>query len=147
MLASDVKVLQGMPMFRDVEPAKLKLIALASERANYRPGDRLLSAGGRADSVFVILEGSANVLIGEGAAEISVAKVGLGDVVGEIGVVLDRPYSGTIVAETQLAALRIDKRTFLDLLAQVPQFSLAVIRELANRLLATNERFAKAVAK
>jgi CRP-like cAMP-binding protein len=147
MLSSDVKVLQGMPMFQNVEPAKLKLIALASERANYRPGERLLTAGGRAESVFVILEGRADVLIGEGGSEIKVAKVGLGEVVGEIGVVLDQPYAATIVAETPLAALRIDKRTFLDLLAQVPQFSLAVIRELASRLLATNERFAKAVAK
>jgi CRP-like cAMP-binding protein len=147
MLVNDVKFLQNTPMFRDIDTAKLKLIALASERANYRPGERLMTEGARADSVFVILEGTASVLRNEAGMNVAIATVGLGEVVGEIGVVLDRPYSGTIVAETALTALRIDKRTFLDLLSQVPQFSLAVIRELANRLLATSGAYAKAIAK
>ncbi len=70
-----------------------------------------------------------------------------GSVVGDMGVVLDRPYSGTIVAATPVVALKIDKRTFLELLAQIPQFSLAVIRELASRLLATSDSYIKAVSR
>jgi CRP-like cAMP-binding protein len=147
MLSSDVSSLQRIPMFRDVEASKLKLIALASQRANYRVGDRLLTEGDRADSVFVILEGTAGVLRQESGTDVRIAEVGAGSVVGEMGVVLDKPYSGTIVAETPMTALRIDKRTFLDLLAQVPQLSLAVIRELASRLLETSSAYVKALTK
>jgi CRP-like cAMP-binding protein len=145
MLSSDVSSLQQIPMFRDIEGARLKLIALASERFNYRAGDLLLREGDRADGVFVILDGKARVVVG--AAEVRVAEVGAGAVVGEMGVVLDRPYSGTIIAETPLTALRIEKRTFLDLLAKVPQFSLAMIRELASRLIETNTLYAQAVKR
>ena len=147
MLASDVTSLQRIPMFKDVDPAKLKLIVLASQRASYRIGDRLLTEGERADTVFIILEGKANVMRNDGTADVQIAQVESGAVVGEMGVVLDKPYSGTIIAETPVTALRIDKRTFMDLLTQVPQLSLALIRELANRLLETSNLYVKALSR
>jgi CRP-like cAMP-binding protein len=147
MLASDVTSLQRIPMFKDVDTAKLKLIVLASQRASYRIGDRLLTEGERADTVFIILEGKANVMRNDGNGDVQIAQVESGAVVGEMGVVLDKPYSGTIIAETPVTVLRIDKRTFLDLLTQVPQFSLALIRELANRLLETSNLYVKALSR
>ncbi len=147
MLANDVTSLQRIPMFKDVDTAKLKLIVLASQRANYRIGDRLLKEGERADTVFIILEGKANVMRNDGNGDVQIAQVESGAVVGEMGVVLDKPYSGTIIAETAVTVLRIDKRTFLDLLTQVPQFSLALIRELANRLLETSNLYVKALSR
>jgi CRP-like cAMP-binding protein len=147
MLSSEVSSLQRIPMFRDLDAAKLKLIALASQRTNYRAGDRLLRQGDRADTVFVILEGKARIFHHEDGDDVEIANVESGAVLGEMGVVLDKPYSGTIVAETPVVALRIDKRTFLDLLTQVPQFSLSLIRELSTRLLDINSRYVIAVSK
>jgi CRP-like cAMP-binding protein len=147
MLANDVSSLQRIPMFRDVDTAKLKLIVLAGQRANYRVGDQLLKEGDRADTVFIILDGKARVLRSDGASDVQIAEVETGAVVGEMGVVLDRPYSGTIIAETPVTALRIDKRTFLDLLTQIPQLSMALIRELATRLLETSSLYVKALSR
>jgi CRP-like cAMP-binding protein len=147
MLSSDIGSLQRIPLFRDIDQAKLKLIALASERTNYRAGDQLLRQGDRAETVFVILEGKARVLRNEDGTDVKIAELGDGAVVGEMGVVLDKPYSSTIVADTPIVALRIDKRTFQDLLAQVPQFSLALIRELASRLLETSGLYVKALTR
>jgi CRP-like cAMP-binding protein len=147
MLSNEVNFLRQVPMFRELEPAKLKLIALASQRTSYRAGDKLLKEGERAETVFIIMEGKAIVTRHDGGEEVTIAEVTSGSVVGEMGVVLDRPSSGTIVASTPLTALRIDKRTFLDLLTQVPQFSLALIRELAQRLLDTSNLYVKALSK
>lgn len=147
MLSNDVSSLQQIPLFRDLETAKIKLILLAGQRVNYRVGDQLLKEGDRADTVFIILEGKAKVLRMDGGNHVHVAEVETGAVVGEMGVVLDRPYSGTIIAETPVTALRIDKRTFLDLLAQVPQLSMALIRELAARLLETSNLYVKALSR
>jgi CRP/FNR family transcriptional regulator, cyclic AMP receptor protein len=147
MLSHEVSSLQKIPMFQEVDIAKLKLIALASQRTNYRSGDQLLKEGDRADTVFIILDGKAKVLRGEGEGRIEIATVESGAVVGEMGVVLDRPYSGTIVADTPVTALRIDKRTFLDLLNKVPQLSMALIRELASRVLATSDLYVKAMSR
>lgn len=147
MLSNDVSSLRQIPLFRDLETPKIKLILLAGQRVNYRVGDQLLKEGDRADTVFIILEGKAKVLRMDGGNHVRVAEVETGAVVGEMGVVLDRPYSGTIIAETPVTALRIDKRTFLDLLAQVPQLSMALIRELAARLLETSNLYVKALSR
>ena len=45
-----------------------------------------------------------------------------------------RPIASAIMAAEPTTALRIDKRVFLELLAQFPQMSLAIMRELAKRL-------------
>jgi CRP-like cAMP-binding protein len=147
MLTSDVSSLQRIAMFRDVDAAKLKLIAMASQRTTYRIGDKLFSEGASSDAVFIILDGRATVMRSDGNGDVVVARVEEGALVGEIGLVLDKPYLGTVVAETSVIALRIDKRTFFDLLHQVPQFSMALIRELAGRLLDTSDLYVKALAR
>ena len=50
----------------------------------------------------------------------------------------ERRIDYTITAAEPTTALRIDKRVFLELLAQFPQMALAVMRELAQRLERTN---------
>jgi CRP-like cAMP-binding protein len=55
-----------------------------------------------------------------------------------MGILSDTPRSATITAAEPTTALRIDKRVFLELLAQFPQMALAVMRELAQRLERTN---------
>jgi CRP-like cAMP-binding protein len=59
-----------------------------------------------------------------------------------MGILSDTPRSATIEAAAATTALRIDKRVFLELLAQFPQMALAVMRELANRLERTNAQLA-----
>ena len=74
--------------------------------------------------------------------EIKVAELGQNALVGEMGILADNPRSATIMAAQPTTALRIDKRVFLELLAQFPQMSLAVMRELASRPERTNAQLA-----
>ena len=58
---NDCQALQQTLIFRDVDPAKLKLIAVASHRVEHGTGEVLLREGEAAAGVFVILEGTADV--------------------------------------------------------------------------------------
>jgi CRP-like cAMP-binding protein len=60
-----------------------------------------------------------------------------------MGILSDSPRSATVVAREPTTALRIDKRVFLELLAQFPQMALAVMREIASRLERTNAQLAR----
>ena len=80
--------------------------------------------------------------LGTPGGEIKVAELGQNALVGEMGILADNPRSATIVAAQPTTALRIDKRVFLELLAQFPQMALAVMRELATRLERTNAQLA-----
>lgn len=137
-LETEVQSLRQVPMFRDVDPARLKLLAFTSERVQFAEGQRFFSQGDPSDAAYVILDGRANVLLNTPGGEIQVAELGSNALVGEMGILSDTPRSATIMAAEPTTALRIDKRVFLELLAQFPQMSLAIMRELAKRLERTN---------
>jgi CRP/FNR family transcriptional regulator, cyclic AMP receptor protein len=146
VFSHEVASLQRTAMFREVEIGKLKLIAMAGQTLHYAKGDVILRQGERASMVCVLMQGEADVMRETDGKQVRLTTVGAGDLVGEIGVVLDQPYSGTIIATSPVIALQIDKVTFLDLLKQVPQLSMAVIRELSRRVVAASDRYVKAVS-
>ena len=143
-LETEVQSLRQVPMFRDVDPARLKLLAFTSERVQFAPGQRFFQQGDPADAAYVILEGRADVLLRTPGGEIKVAELGRTALVGEMGILGDQPRSATIAAADATVALRIDKRVFLELLMQFPQISIAVMREIAGRLERTNAQLAAA---
>ncbi|TDR93980.1 cyclic nucleotide-binding domain-containing protein [Enterovirga rhinocerotis] len=137
-LETEVQSLRQVPMFRGIEPSRLKLLAFTSERIRFTAGQTFFSQGDAADAAYVILDGRADVLLDAAGGQFKVAELGRNALVGEMGILSETPRSATVVAVEQTIALRIDKRVFLDLLTQFPQMSIAVMRELASRLERTN---------
>ncbi|HVL72445.1 MAG TPA: Crp/Fnr family transcriptional regulator [Beijerinckiaceae bacterium] len=143
-LDSEVHSLRQVPMFRDIDPARLKLLAFTSERVRFAPGQRFFVQGDAPDAAYVILEGAADVVLDTPGGAVKVAELGASALVGEMGILCDSARTATVVASAATTALRIDKRVFLELLTQFPQMSLAVMRELAKRLERTNAQLADA---
>jgi CRP-like cAMP-binding protein len=145
-LDTEVQSLRQIPMFRDIDPSRLKLLAFTSERIHYRDGQLFFSAGDAADAAYVILEGCAEVIVENAGGRVKVAELGRNALVGEMGILSDAPRSATVVATERVTALRIDKSVFLELLAQFPQMAIAVMRELASRLERTNAQLVSRAA-
>jgi len=141
-LESEVQSLREVPMFRGVEGARLKLLAFASERVSYAAGQVLFSQGDPSDAAYVILEGSANVVIDTPTGSLKVAELGRNAIVGEMGVISDAPRSATVVANKDLVALRVGKDVFLGMIKEFPQVSIGIMRELARRLERTDAKLA-----
>ncbi|AWN44174.1 Crp/Fnr family transcriptional regulator [Methylobacterium durans] len=142
-LDAEVLSLRQVPLFREVEPARLKLLAFTSERVHFEPGQRFFSQGDVADAAYLILEGSAAVSIEGAQGPFRLALLTENALVGEMGILADQPRSATVTAETATTALRVDRGVFLELLSQFPQISIAVMRELALRLEQTNQALAQ----
>jgi CRP-like cAMP-binding protein len=123
-----------VPMFKAIDPSRLKLLAFTSERIHYRTGQHFFDQGDVADAAYVILDGRAEVLIDHDGDRVKVADLGRNALVGEMAILSDSARSATVVAAEPVSALRIDKSVFLELLSQFPQMSIAVMRELAVRL-------------
>lgn len=132
MLASEVKTLQRIAMFRDVEPAKLKLLAFTGERMTYQPGEKIFEEGDASDAVYAIVDGQVEVTRVDGGKIVPVGTLGSGSIVGEIGVMCDHDRIVTAMAKTRTCALRMPRQVFIDLMRESPQFALAVNRWLAN---------------
>ena len=140
------ELLKGVPIFSKVEPAKLKLLAFTSERVNFTAGQEICHQGDPGDTMYVILGGTADVLIDTPSGQIAVAEMKRNSFFGEIAILCDVPRTATIKAKEPLSTLKITKDMFYRLVAEFPQMAVEVMRELARRLEDTNEKLLVATA-
>ena len=136
-LEHEVDLLRKIPIFAKIEPAKLKLLAFTSERISFDEGQTLFFQGDGSDAAYVIIQGSADVLVNTPNGELSVAKLEKNALVGEIGIFCDVPRTATVRALTGIDTLRIEKRNFFQLLHEFPEMGAEIVRELASRLAQT----------
>jgi CRP-like cAMP-binding protein len=134
LLNDEVNMLKQVPLLAGIAAAKLKLLALTSERLTYRRGEVLFRQGEVGDAAFVILQGRAHVLVESPAGEIKVAELSENSVVGEISIICNVARTATVRAESQVEVLRITKEHFMRLLTDFPEVTLEIVRVLAQRL-------------
>ena len=139
-LNEEVELLRNIPMFANIEPSKLKLLAFTSERMTFKEGDVLFRQGEPGDSAYVIIGGEADVIVDTPKGPLTVAKLKRNDIVGEIAILCDVPRTATIKAASKLEAMVIAKDLFFRLVMEFPQMAVEIMRELARRLDATNRK-------
>ena len=144
-LQEEVELLRRIPLFAKIEAAKLKLLAFTSERLTYQAGDTLFEQGAVGDSAYVIIAGSAEVLMDAPGGQIAVATIDQHQIVGEIAILCDVPRTATIRATGDVVALRISKDHFFRLIEEFPEMAVEIMRELAQRLEATTLRLREAL--
>ena len=145
-IVEDVELLRRIPLFANMDPSKLKLLAFASERLTFEAKQELFHQGDAADAAYILLEGAADVTVDTPQGPLTVASMGKNDFVGEIGVLCDVPRTATVVATSRLVTLKISKDLFLRMIADFPALALPVIRELAHRLEMTTAQLREARA-
>ncbi len=107
----------------------------------------LCRQGDLGDAAYIIIEGEASVRIGTASGDIEVARLGAGDVVGEIAILCDVPRTATVSAVDRVTTLKITKELFFRLINEFPQIAIEIMRELAARLERTNAQLRDAVSK
>ena len=146
-ILSEVDRLRRIPLFAQIDTSKLKLLAFTSERLAFEKGAVLFKQGDRGDSAFLILEGSVDVVVESANGPVTVAHLGQNAFVGEMSLLCDTPRTAAVVATAPLDTLKIKKELFFQLLRDMPQMTLEILRELAERLNNTNKELSTAYAK
>lgn len=139
----EVDALRKVPIFKGIEQAKLRLLAFISERMNFDAGEDLCVQGEPGDTAYVILDGTADVVVNTPQGPRRVAQVKQNDFVGEISILCDIPRTATIRAKTDLGVLAISKDNFLKMLREFPEMGFEVMRVLAQRLEKTTRDLAE----
>ena len=80
---------------------------------SYRPGEHIVTEGEVGDCMFVIQEGTAEVLRNENGTATIVDTMGPGELFGEMAILENTVRSSTVRARDTVRALTIDRRTFL----------------------------------
>jgi CRP/FNR family cyclic AMP-dependent transcriptional regulator len=133
-LQQETEMLRNIPMFSTMDAARLKLLSFTSERVSYMPGEEFIKQGEIGESAFVIMSGDVEVIIKTPDGPLTVGTVGVNQLVGEIALLHDGRRTATLRAKTAVSCLLLSKDVFFHLLREFPDFSLAVMRDLAARL-------------
>jgi len=140
------QAMMKVPLFANVAPKRLKLLALASSCVLYKSGQEICTQGEEGDAAYILISGEADVTIDSGHGVTKVANLKANDVVGELSILRDMPRSATVTAVTDVTTLQIGKQDFLNLLSEFPDVSIEVSRSLAERLVTTTNELAEARA-
>ena len=114
------------------------LFALEENPIILAPGETLFHAGDEGDAMFVLLEGSLHVLVGEHVVEQSQR----GAIVGEMALVDNSKRGATVVATASSKLAKVDQRRFQRLIQINPFFATHVMKELVVRLRQMNQLLA-----
>ncbi|MDH3678795.1 MAG: cyclic nucleotide-binding domain-containing protein [Acidimicrobiia bacterium] len=127
--------LKSVGLFAGADDTALRHLASAADEVHVAAGTVIISEGHHHSEGYIIAEGTASVLIdGE-----EVAEIGVNEVFGELGLFGGHPTaSATVAAKTDVAAFVIPYNLFDQVLDDNPQLLKAIVRQLAERLRATD---------
>jgi len=134
-LERDVETLRKIPLFTGLPTARLKLIAYTAEVVEFAPGEVIVRQGDRADAVYIVTEGEAEVLLKDADGhEIILTTMGHNSLFGETAVISKGRRTATVRARDRVVTFKISADVFLDLVRQSPEISMQVMSVLAQRL-------------
>ena len=130
MAAEAVALLAEVPLFADLEPVELDLIAVALEERTFAVGEVVTVEGRPADGFFVIASGQADVTV-QGRP---VRTMGTGDSFGEIALLMGGERTATITAATELRCYGISPADFRPLVEGNPALAWKLMGSMTERL-------------
>jgi CRP/FNR family cyclic AMP-dependent transcriptional regulator len=122
--------LSRLPLFAGCDLRELAAVASRSTTVHPRRGTILVREGTVGREVFIIVEGWARV-VRDGDP---VARLGPGDVCGEVAVLDHGLRTATVVADSDLVVEVCTKEEFIELLHVVPGLSTRLLEQLSSRL-------------
>jgi CRP/FNR family transcriptional regulator, cyclic AMP receptor protein len=125
-----VAQLQRVALFERCSKRDLSRLAAKVRFEQVDAGHVLLTAGSPSRNLYLIVAGTAAVER-DGRR---VATLGPGDVVGELGVILDRPRNATVSAETPIEWLVLDRAALRSAIDEIPGLGWKLLESVASRL-------------
>ncbi len=121
--------------FPGITPDEVAELITNSKVSNYPAGTVLCQENAVEDTFYLILEGQVEVSKMINNIDVRQLKtLGAGDFFGEMALIHNAPRAATVKASTPLITLEISRENFGRVLKNSSSVSLAMVREISNRL-------------
>jgi CRP-like cAMP-binding protein len=125
-----VDLLAGVTLFSKCTKGELKTIARHAETVRLDPGVDLTTQGADGDAFYVILAGTADVLVDDEVRN----QLHAGDWFGELALLDGEPRTATVRAGEDLEVAVLGVRMFRTLLREFPDLATQLLAGLAGAL-------------
>jgi CRP-like cAMP-binding protein len=129
------RVLSQCQPFTGLPEEMLAALLGRMTESSFKTGEKLIRQDVRANSLQLLLEGRAAVVVVAGMDDpTEVAEVTVGEVIGEMALISGEPTSADVVARTPVRVLDLPAEDFHELARQHPEIAVVLTRLIANRL-------------
>ena len=102
----------------------------------YEPGDVIIQQGDRADYVFNMAAGVAEVFVDD----VTVGRIGEGEIFGAMAALTHADRSATVKAKTTCTVVKVPKEQFIELIKSNPATIHGMLIDMANSIVNLNEQ-------
>jgi CRP/FNR family transcriptional regulator, cyclic AMP receptor protein len=127
VLASLLRV----PVFSGLRPLQITEIGRRAQRCAFGRGETIIEAGEPGDAAYLLLSGEAGLKTGRWAPLQSVEP---GSLLGELAMFVDHAYSATVVAESWVDCLRLERSALHDQMREDPDLADRLAQVIRDRL-------------
>lgn len=112
---------------------------LKVSKVYYEPREFLFREGDPPTGIFLIEEGVVEVFRESGSRTVTTARLGRGDVVGELALIEGIPHTRSVRAVTAVTALKVDPDQLAQNLGASPALIRMVLKRVVRKLHRTND--------
>jgi CRP/FNR family cyclic AMP-dependent transcriptional regulator len=117
-----------------IGPEALEFIQGVGEIQIFNAGDRIVSQHDQGDAMFLIIEGSVDVIRDIGVGQQFLAKLERNRSFGEVALLTNSPRTASVTAQTKVRLIKITKENLAHLSTENPRIAMQIYRILAESL-------------
>jgi CRP-like cAMP-binding protein len=130
-------ILRQLPLFKSLSDEQLDALLPRGHVVHFGRGETLIHQGANGDSMFILVNGEANVVAERNGMQTHIASLKSGDCFGEMSLLTGEQRSATVVANTDCEAVEIGKPVLANSLRENPELLTKLSELLARRQMET----------
>jgi CRP/FNR family cyclic AMP-dependent transcriptional regulator len=147
-MAMDVSVLKNVPLFQLLDEDELRALVPEIEERSYVAGQTVFKVDQPGSEMHVVLEGCVETfLTDEEGQHVVLARLGPGEIFGELSLFDDEPRSASAVACGPTRTCIVDRADLERLFARKPHAALDILAVLSRRLRRTDVLLSQRTAR
>ena len=132
-MLSNLDLVRRVPLFSTLSDEQAAQVAEAVVKRRFKRGQTIVEQGQRTDTLFILLNGRARVIMTRGNREVILASLHPGDHIGEMSMIDNAPHSATVRADIQTDTLTLSRDAFMQCLPDGSSIAYAIMYGLADR--------------
>ena len=134
MTIVNIEVLRSLTFLKEAGTDIIEGLVKAAVERSFQPGQIIFQEGSTGRELYLIVEGTIEVVKGHGADEMVLARHGPGDFFGEMSFIEDNPRFATIRALEPTRLLEFSEQNLRSVLLRQPRLLYGMVQELSARL-------------
>lgn len=134
-------MLQNVPLFAGLSAEGVRVLCAIARTRQYPKNATVISEGEDSDSLYIVNKGRVKVTLGDAdGKEVIISLLGAGEYFGELALIDDECRSARVITAEPSEFFVISKPDFRGLLAQHPDLAMNLLKGLARRLRAADQK-------